>query len=79
MMTQAARAVLSYAFTDLRLQRINAATLEHNNKSRKMLERLGFREEGFAKAYIQIAGIRQDHVLYGLNADDFQEGFSGAA
>ncbi len=78
-MTQGARAVLGYAFTDLRLERVNAATLVHNKKSRAMLERLGFAEEGFAKSYIQIAGKRQDHILYGLNAEDFKEGFSGTA
>lgn len=79
LMTEGARAVLAYAFTDLRLERVNAATLVHNEKSRAMLVRLGFAEEGFAKSYIQIAGKRQDHVLYGLNAEDFKEGFSGAA
>ncbi|MFA5593140.1 MAG: GNAT family protein [Micavibrio sp.] len=70
-MTEAARAVLAYAFSTLLLQRMNAATLVHNGRSRAMLERIGFGEEGFAKAYIQINGWRQDHILYGLNGDDF--------
>jgi len=70
-MTEAAHAVLTCAFSELHLARINAGTLPHNHKSRAMLERVGFIEEGFAKAYIQIHGKRQDHVLYGLNADDF--------
>lgn len=71
LMTQAGRVVLDYAFSTLRLARMNAATLAHNEKSRNMLLRLGFIEEGFAKAYIQIDGRRQDHILYGLNATDF--------
>lgn len=70
-MTQAGKAVLRYAFSTLDLARMNAATLVHNEKSRSMLLRLGFLEEGFAKAYIQIDGRRQDHILYGLNAVDF--------
>ena len=74
-MTEAGFGVLNYAFSKLRLARMNAATLLHNEKSRAMLQRLGFVEEGFAKNYIQIDGRRQDHVLYGLNAFDF----SGAA
>lgn len=74
-MGEAASALLHYAFSHLGLQRINAATLPHNHRSRRMLERLGFTEEGFARAYIQIDGARRDHVLYGLNAADF----SGAA
>lgn len=70
-MTEAGHAALDFAFTQIHLERMNAAALPHNRKSRAMLTRLGFAEEGFAKAYIQIDGIRQDHVLYGLNADDF--------
>lgn len=71
LMSQAVHAVLHYAFTVLGLARMNAATLVHNEKSRNMLLRLGFVEEGFARAYIQIDGRRQDHILYGLNATDF--------
>lgn len=74
-MTEAGRAVLNYAFSALHFSRMNAATLPHNHKSRAMLQRLNFTEEGFAKNYIQIDGRRQDHVLYGLNAADW----SGAA
>jgi ribosomal-protein-alanine N-acetyltransferase len=70
-MAQSCRLVLDYAFSTLGLARMNAATLVHNEKSRTMLLRLGFTEEGFAKTYIQIDGRRQDHVLYGLNAADF--------
>lgn len=70
-MTEAGFAVLEYAFSALQLSRMNAATLPHNHKSRAMLHRLGFVEEGFAKNYIQIDGRRQDHVLFGLNAPDF--------
>ncbi len=70
-MTEAGRGVLDYAFSVLNLARMNAATLPHNQKSRNILLRLGFTEEGFARKYIQIDGHHQDHVLFGLNADDF--------
>lgn len=70
-MGEAARAVIAYGFGACRLARVNAATLPHNMRSRRMLERLGFAEEGFAKAYIQINGVREDHVLYGFNAPGF--------
>lgn len=73
LMSQAAHAALHYAFTVLGLARMNAATLVHNEKSRNMLLRLGFVEEGCARAYIQIDGRRQDHILYGLNAEDFMK------
>jgi [ribosomal protein S5]-alanine N-acetyltransferase len=70
-MTEAANAILNHAFKNLHFSRMNAATLPHNHKSRAMLRRLNFAEEGFAKNYIQIDGRRQDHVLYGLNAADY--------
>lgn len=72
MMPESIRLVLGFAFGPLSLARMNAATLAHNDRSRNMLLRLGFTEEGFAKAYIQIEGRRQDHVLYGLNAQSWR-------
>ncbi len=72
-MTQSALTVLDFAFRRVRLARMNAATLPHNVKSRNMLLRLGFAEEGFAKRYIQINGVREDHILYGLNREDFYD------
>ncbi len=60
-------AIIRFGFSVLKLQRMNAATLPNNTRSRKLLERLGFEEEGLAKAYVEIEGLRQDHILYGLN------------
>jgi len=70
-MTSAGMATLKFCFNDLQLLRVNAATLPHNDKSKKLLLRLGFTQEGFAKHYIQINGVREDHILFGLNKDDF--------
>ena len=70
-MRESAARVLRFAFSDLRLMRMNAATLSGNRRSQLMLLKLGFREEGFAKAYLQIDGRRQDHILFGLCSRDF--------
>jgi ribosomal-protein-alanine N-acetyltransferase len=75
-MHESANIVLHYAFNEIDLHRINAATLTHNGRSIKMLRRLGFEEEGFAKAYIQINGDWQDHVLFGLTVESYREGLS---
>lgn len=66
LMSEALQLTISYCFDELRLHRINASTLVHNERSRKLLERGGFFEEGFAKHYLQINGQWQDHILYGL-------------
>jgi [ribosomal protein S5]-alanine N-acetyltransferase len=64
-MTEAANLVCEFAFERLRLHRVEASCLPHNEPSRKLLMRLGFTEEGFAKAYLRINGKWEDHVLWG--------------
>ena len=66
LMHEAAGAVCDWAFDYLELERLEAGALPDNTRSRKLLERLGFQEEGFARAYLRIAGKRRDHVLYAL-------------
>ncbi|MDR7084867.1 ribosomal-protein-alanine N-acetyltransferase [Arthrobacter ginsengisoli] len=49
---------------DLGLHRLQAATLQHNAASQKILKRAGFAEIGVAPAYLNIAGGWQDHILF---------------
>ena len=66
LMAEALRLVIGYGFARLKLHRFNAGCLPHNARSRRLLEKLGFREEGMAEKYLEINGAWQDHVLYGL-------------
>ena len=65
-MREAATLVIEYAFHVLKLKRLNAACLPDNARSIALLKSLNFEEEGFAKKYLQINGVWQDHVLFGL-------------
>lgn len=58
--------VIHYAFDALKLNRIMANYMPHNNRSAKLLHRLGFQKEGLAKNYLQIAGRWEHHVLTAL-------------
>lgn len=69
-MTRATRAAVAFAFATLRLHRVEAACLPHNAASRRVLEQVGFRHEGFARAYLRINGSWQDHLLFGLLEHD---------
>ncbi|HTV33588.1 MAG TPA: GNAT family protein [Methylocella sp.] len=69
-MTAAVRTVTTYAFATLRLHRIEASCLPHNEASIRLLERVGFTREGYARGYLRINGTWQDHLLYGLLEDD---------
>ena len=70
LMSAAVRAVTGYAFATLRLHRIEASCLPHNEASIQLLERTGFTREGYARAYLRINGVWQDHLLFGLLEND---------
>ena len=65
-MQEGVGAVCDWAFGELQWFRIEAGILASNLRSRKVLETNGFREEGHAKDYLEIAGVRRDHVLFAL-------------
>ncbi len=70
LMGAAVRAVLGFAFDNLHLNRVEAACLPHNAASIRLLEKVGFTREGYARKYLCIDGRWQDHFLYGLVRDD---------
>ncbi len=63
-MTAAVRALVPVAFEFLRLHRVEAACIPTNIASIRLLEKSGFRREGYARAYLCINGMWQDHLLY---------------
>jgi ribosomal-protein-alanine N-acetyltransferase len=68
-MTAAVRAVIPFAFNTLRLHRLEAACIPSNAGSIRLLENTGFVREGYAREYLCINGIWQDHLLYGRLKD----------
>ena len=66
----AVRAVCTYALGAQALHRLEAGCLPHNMPSRKLLQRVGFREEGLARGYLRINGQWEDHVLFGILRED---------
>ncbi len=63
-MREAIPAVVHHAFNTLGLSRVEAACLPENIASRGVLEQAGFKYEGVAQAYLQIAGRWRTHVLF---------------
>ena len=68
-MTAAVRAIIPFAFTTLRLHRLEAACIPTNAASIRLLENTGFVREGYARDYLCINGVWQDHLLYGRLKD----------
>ncbi|MFN3350700.1 GNAT family N-acetyltransferase [Pseudorhodoplanes sp.] len=63
-MTRGVLALIPFAFDVLRLHRIEAACIPTNQPSIRLLERTGFTREGYAREYLCINGLWQDHLLY---------------
>ena len=66
LMQEGLEAGIGYMFDTQNLHRIMANYIPGNERSARLLERLGFEREGYAKAYLNIAGRWQDHVLTAL-------------
>jgi ribosomal-protein-alanine N-acetyltransferase len=69
-MTAAVQALIPFAFGALRLHRLEAACIPSNIASVRLLEKTGFTREGFAREYLCINGVWQDHLLYALLKND---------
>jgi ribosomal-protein-alanine N-acetyltransferase len=69
-MTAAVRALIPFCFGTLRLHRLEAACIPDNAASIGLLEKTGFRREGYARGYLCIDGVWQDHLLYARLKDD---------
>jgi ribosomal-protein-alanine N-acetyltransferase len=69
-MTAAMRALVPFCFGTLRLHRLEAACIPGNTASVRLLEKTGFQREGYARNYLCINGVWQDHLLYARLKDD---------
>lgn len=63
LMQEVLEAGLAWAFGELGLHRVMANYLPRNERSARLLAKLGFEREGYAKRYLQIAGVWEDHIL----------------
>ena len=66
-------AVLRFAFEELRLHRVEIGIIPRNTASRRVVEKLGIREEGVAERFLQINGVWEDHIRYGITLEEWAE------
>ena len=64
-------AVVTHAFEDLRMVRLEAEILAMNRPSMALFEKLGFLHEGTKRQFYYTAGRRLDVHIYGLLASEF--------
>jgi [ribosomal protein S5]-alanine N-acetyltransferase len=71
-MTAGIAQVMRHAFADLRLHRVEANVQPHNERSKAVLGRLGFRQEGFSPRYLKIGGRWRDHERWAIRAEEWR-------
>lgn len=72
-MTQVARGLTDYAFSHLKLHKVEIRVAEGNKKSRSIPERLGFINEGRVRQAEWLYDHYVDHMVYGVLMDEWRE------
>lgn len=68
-MTEAVTLAVRYCFNDAGLHRVQAAVMPRNAASIRVLEKAGFRYEGFSEYYLKINGNWEHHNIYSLTRE----------
>ena len=71
-LTRGLAAVLTDVFRVHGLHRVEANIQPGNDDSRVLVQRLGFRLEGFSPRYLKIAGRWRDHERWALTVEDWR-------
>jgi len=61
---------LDHCFGAVTLHRVEATVRPENSASRAVLARVGFREEGLLRRYLDVDGAWRDHLLVALTAEE---------
>lgn len=68
--TELTSALLKLGFEDLKLHKISATCFQDNQASKKLLEKVGFKQEGFLRDDIFIREEWHDSLLFSILEDD---------
>jgi ribosomal-protein-alanine N-acetyltransferase len=65
---------LDHCFFVVGLHRVEASIRPENQASRRVVQKLGFREEGLRHRYLHIDGAWRDHLCYALTIEEVTGG-----
>jgi ribosomal-protein-serine acetyltransferase len=71
LVTKICRAMMSYAFDQYQLNKVEILCATHNTRSRAIPERLGFKQEGIIRQGMRFNDHYNDLVVYGMLASEW--------
>ncbi len=63
--------LFDYLFMEVALHRVQISIMPQNAPSRRVVEKLGLRDEGIALRYLKIAGDWRDHIRYAILSEEY--------
>ena len=71
--TEALKRILKFAFTELKLHRVEAGCAVPNTASKRVLEKVGMVQEGLLRANLPIRGQWIDNFEFGMLDSDYEK------
>jgi ribosomal-protein-alanine N-acetyltransferase len=71
LMKQGLDLVITHAFNEMKLHRLEANIQPRNVPSKALVKTLGFRREGFSQRYLKINGRWRDHERWAILSEDW--------
>jgi len=62
---------LRFAFEAISLHRIEISIIPRNKASRRVVDKLGIRQEGVAERFLEIDGVWEDHARYAITSEEW--------
>ncbi|HSU41141.1 MAG TPA: GNAT family protein [Polyangiaceae bacterium] len=72
LMAEGLELVLRHTFRELKLHRLEANIQPGNDASKRLVERAGFRYEGYSERYLKIGGRWRDHERWAITREDWR-------